>query len=448
MARRPRSQTLHIWMNGAQVGRWNNGPGEPSVTYDESWVRSPAARPLSISLPFRSDNAPYRGQIVHDFFDNLLPDSEAIRRRLAQHHRADSANPFDLLAVLGRDCVGAIQLLPPGETPTGLDHIEGDPVSEADIARILRSTVSGAPLGQDDETADLRLSIAGAQEKTALLRYRDRWLRPRGSTPTTHILKLPLGLVGAMQADLHTSVENEWLCSKLAAAYGLAVAHCDIARFEDQKALVVERFDRRVTGGGAIVRLPQEDMCQATGVSPLKKYQADGGPGITRIADILASSRDEERDVRDFFKAQILFWMLAATDGHAKNFSIALLAGGTYRATPLYDILSAHPIIGSKRGQIAPQRAKLAMGVKGSSGLHYRIAEIRRRHWHTHGREIHLDKKTVDGIIQELIEATDSAIGAATAMLPAGFPSHVADSIFMGLRAQRDKLAQQTDGSR
>jgi serine/threonine-protein kinase HipA len=333
-------------------------------------------------------------------------------------------------------------LLPPDEIPTGLDHIEGDPLSDADIARILESAVSGTPLGHDDRTADLRLSIAGAQEKTALLHYQGQWLRPRGSTPTTHILKLPMGLVGAMRADMHESVENEWLCAKLAAAYGLAVAHCDIAHFEDRKALVVERFDRRYTDTGTLVRLPQEDMCQALGASPLRKYQADGGPGIGAIAKVLKSSQHEQ-DVVDFYKAQIFFWMLAATDGHAKNFSIALLAGSRYHSTPLYDILSAHPIIGNKRAQLAPQRAKLAMGVKGSSGLHYRIADIRRRHWYTQAWEAGLERQTVDGIIQDLIEATESAIEATAAMLPPRFPTHVADSIFAGLRAQRDKLVLQ-----
>jgi HipA-like protein len=143
-------------MNGSEVGRWQNGPGEPSFCYDESWVHAETGRPLSLSLPFRSDNAPYKGQIVHVFFDNLLPDSDAIRRRLAQHHRAHSADPFGLLAVLGRDCVGAIQLLPPDETPTGLDLIEGDPLSEADIAHILKATVSGTPLGHHHETVDIR----------------------------------------------------------------------------------------------------------------------------------------------------------------------------------------------------------------------------------------------------------------------------------------------------
>jgi serine/threonine-protein kinase HipA len=443
MARRTHRKTLHVWMNGLEVGQWESGGGEPSFFYNDAWLRSPEGRPLSLSLPFRSDNAPYKGAVVYDFFDNLLPDSDAIRRRLAQHHQAASAEPFDLLTVLGRDCVGAIQLLAPGEMPQGLKRIEGDPLSTADVARILRTAVSGTPLGHDDRTADLRLSIAGAQEKTALLRYGNAWLRPRGSTPTTHILKLPLGLVGAMQADMHASVENEWLCSKLAAAYGLPIAHCDVGHFEDQKALIVERFDRRFARGGGLVRLPQEDLCQALGISALRKYQADGGPGITAIMQTLRASQRAAADMRNFYKAQILFWMLAATDGHAKNFSIAILAGGGYHATPLYDILSAHPIIGKQRGHLPPQRVALAMGVRGSSGLHYRIAEIRRRHWHIHAIEAGLDAHIVDDIIGGLIESTDPAIDAVQAMLPATFPMHVADRIFNGLRAQRDILAQQ-----
>ena len=184
--------------------------------------------------------------------------------------------------------------------------------------------------------------VAGAQEKTALLRHEGQWLLPHGSTPTTHIFKLPLGLVGHMQADMRTSVENEWMCSKIMEAYEIPIARCEIESFEDQKALVVERFDRTPSSDGSwIIRLPQEDMCQATGTSPLHKYQSDGGPGITQIMELLLGSDDAEQDRNNFFKTQIIFWVLAATDGHGKNFSIAHLPGGSYRATPIYDVLSA-----------------------------------------------------------------------------------------------------------
>lgn len=170
---------------------------------------------------------------------------------MAQRHRTGSTNAFDLLVALGRDCVGAIQLLPPDEQPTDLYNISGTPLSEPQIALLLRNATSAAPLGQCDSGADLRLSIAGAQEKTALLRHDEQWIYPTGSTPTTHIFKLPLGLVGNMQADMRTSIENEWLCSKIVAAYGLPAANCEIATFENQKALVVERreLDRAPSAG-------------------------------------------------------------------------------------------------------------------------------------------------------------------------------------------------------
>ena len=162
------------------------------------------------------------------------------------------------------------------------DERNSCPLNEDQIERILKSAASGAPLGQrPDGDDDFRISIAGAQEKTALLRFGQRWRRPHRATPTTHILKLPLGLVGNMQADLADSVENEWLCAQIVREFGLPVAKTEMALFGTQKALVVERFDRRWQGiphgeqdlpgfsprnNTWIARLPQEDLCQATGI--------------------------------------------------------------------------------------------------------------------------------------------------------------------------------------
>jgi serine/threonine-protein kinase HipA len=172
-----------------------------------------------------------------NIFDNLLPDSDVIRCRIAQHFRTAGTEHYQLLAAVGRDCVGAIQLLPVDEAPTDLFSVSGEPLDERGVATLLRHTLSDAPLGQGDAADDLRLSIAGAQEKSALLWHEGQWQRPLGSTPTTHILKLPLGLVGAMQADMRTSVENEWLCSRIMQAFELPVAGCEIAQFEDMKVV-------------------------------------------------------------------------------------------------------------------------------------------------------------------------------------------------------------------
>ncbi len=440
MGRRSHTQRLNIWMNGIPVGYWESTRQGERFGYFDDWLVDEQARPISLSLPFLPGNAPYQGPVVTDYFDNLLPDNDAIRRRLAQRHQAAGTDAFNLLAKLGRDCVGAIQLLPDGEAPSDVHEINGKALNTAQIAQRLRGITSPRAPGRHDHDEDLRLSIAGAQEKTALLRHRGRWLLPQGSTPTTHIFKLPLGLVGHMQADMRTSVENEWLCAKIMDAYGIPIADCEIAHFEDQKALVVERFDRaRSTDGSWIIRLPQEDMCQATGTSPLRKYQSDGGPGIARIMALLLGSERAERDRKTFFKAQIIFWVLAATDGHGKNFSIAHLPGGRYRATPIYDVLSAHPVIGTGKNRISPRKAKLAMAVRGSTN-HYLIAKIQRRHWIAQAQQVGLGALAAEQSIAEVIEATAGAIAEAGRLLPDDFPADLADAIFEGMRKQSAKL--------
>jgi serine/threonine-protein kinase HipA len=442
MARRPTANRLDIWMNGLPVGHWETGSSGERLTYREDWIADPQGRPLSLSLPFTPGNQPYRGPLVTDFFDNLLPDSEPIRRRIAARYQTRSTAPFALLAQLGRDCVGAIQLLPAGETPVDLASIKGRVLNETQIARLLRDTTASPTLGrhEHDLADDLRLSIAGAQEKTALLKRGRSWLLPEGSTPTTHIFKLPLGLVGNMRADMRTSVENEWLCSKIVAAFGLAIAQCEMKRFGEQKVLIVERFDRRMSSDKSwILRLPQEDMCQATGTSALRKYESDGGPGIERIMPLLAGSTRAMEDRRDFFMTQIIFWLLAATDGHAKNFSIAHLPGNRYQSTPLYDVLSAHPIIGRGRNQLASQRARLAMAVRGRNA-HYLISEIQRRHWIAQGRRVGLPEMEVEAMLDAIGTRTQGVIDEVSTLLPADFPIDVADAIFDGMQRFSKKL--------
>ncbi|KWE37625.1 type II toxin-antitoxin system HipA family toxin [Burkholderia territorii] len=441
MGRRPRHDRLDLWMNGIPVGYWEVRRGVERLVYLPAWVDDPQGRPLSLSLPFTPGNQPHQGAIVADYFDNLLPDSQPIRRRIAQRYRLGSTTPFELLASIGRDCVGALQLLPPDETPVDLESIDGTALDDAAVADVLRHATAAPLPGHAEPDGELRLSIAGAQEKTALLRNGKRWLLPAGSTPTTHIFKLPLGRVGNMQADMRTSVENEWLCSKIVAAYGLPVAACDIGRFDDQKALIVERFDRRPSRDGTwILRLPQEDMCQATGTPAGAKYESDGGPGIATIMGILANSADAALDRRNFFVTQLVFWVLAAIDGHAKNFSIAHLPGNTYRSTPLYDVLSAHPIIGTRRNQLSPRRARLAMAVCGKN-RHYVIGDIQPRHWIAQGTRVGLTEHDVCAAMADVAARTEPVIAAVASLIPADFPADVADAIFDGMRRQARKLA-------
>ena len=440
-------------MNGRAVGVWTAlRTGTPVWRYHEAWAASPEGRALSLSLPF-TRTLEHRGETVTSYFDNLLPDSAAIRRRLQRHWLTRSDDAFDLLAAIGRDCVGAVQLLPPDATPQGWNRIESEPLRDRDVAAILASVTSEAPLGQR-EGDDLRISIAGAQEKTALLRLGNRWHRPVGATPTTHILKLPLGLVGNMRADMTDSVENEWLCGRIMKALGFDVAQAEIEHFDAGKALVVTRFDRRWQGieagadskprfrpppGAWIARLPQEDFCQALGVAPERKYQADGGPSMHECLQVLAASEQPQQDRATFALAQLAFWLLAATDGHAKNFSIRHRRGGRFGLTPLYDVLSAWPVIGDGSNLIPYRRAKLAMAVRGEKNTHSRLGDIQARHWR------HLAVACGPGVwelMRRMVLEVEPALRAVEGELPTGFPVRTWERVAVGMRKHATQFAR------
>ena len=425
---------LVVWMNGERVGAWSRGrTGRHRFTYDASWLESEHVRALSLSLPIPVGRQVSGDAVVH-YFDNLLPENERIRRRLSARFKTGSTEAFELLQAIGRDCVGAVQLLPPDLEPEGFDHLDYEVLKSADVERILEGVIAPAGPAMTDDDESLRISIAGAQEKTALLRVGKKWCRPRHSTPTTHILKLPLGLVGGRRLDLSHSVENEWLCAQILAELGLPVAHTEMAHFGAQKVLAVERFDRRWMGNRTwIARLPQEDFCQALGVAFENKYESDGGPGIAQCLKVLAGSENATDDARIFLCAQLAFWLLAATDGHAKNFSLFLLKDDRYRLTPLYDVLSAWPVIGNGANQVSWQKARLAMAVR-ARNAHYKLAEIHTRHW----RQL-VDKSGVEGAweaMTALVSRVDAALGAVQKRLPKDFPTAIAARIFDGVRRQ------------
>lgn len=448
MASTTSSRTLSLWMNGTFVGTWSAGPHKPDVLhYDAAWRASEEGRPLSLSLPYGIGAAPLRGPAVRHYFENLLPDSKDILVRLARRFNARSIQAFDLLTEIGRDCVGALEILPENSTPADTSGtLDAEPLTEAQVAQLLRGTTAETVMGWRAEEEDLRISIAGAQEKTALLFKDGVWYLPRGATPTTHILKLPLGLIGGMKLDMRESVENEWLCSLILRAFGLPVAACEPVQFEDIKVLVVERFDRRwwrnPSGQSRLIRLPQEDMCQATGVAPEHKYEVDGGPGIDRILDILRGSTASAQDRRNFFTAQLLFWMLSATDGHAKNFSLFLRPGGRFEMTPLYDVLSAHPLMGNGPGQLSPFKIKLAMAVR-SKNAHWRMRDIARRHWVAVGNRHGItteDGGDVEILIDRLVQATPRVVEEVRSQVAGRISERMLEAILNGLSLAAARL--------
>jgi serine/threonine-protein kinase HipA len=440
----PAVAELHLWMNGMPVGVWSTlRGGTPVLRYHPSWAAAEEGRALSLSLPITA-GLEHRGDAVRHYFENLLPDSADIRRRLRRRFHAPSTEAFDLLTAIGRDCVGALQLLPPDTGPDGWNRIEAEKLSEVEVEHALLACASDGPF-DEGESDDLRISIAGAQEKTALLRMAGKWHRPRGATPTTHILKLPLGRVGNMRADMSDSVENEWLCAQIMAGLGIPMATTEMARFGNTKALVVARFDRRWQGiepdaerkarfkppaGAWIARLPQEDFCQALGVSPDRKYPSEGGPSMRDGLQVLAAAEHAEEDRATFVLAQLAFWLLAATDGHAKNFSLHHRRGARFGLTPLYDVLSAWPIIGAGPHLLPYERAKLAMGLR-STNMHYRLRDMQPRHWK------HLADTCGASVwprMLQMAEGAEDVLDAVEQRLPADFPPRTWRPIAAGVK--------------
>jgi serine/threonine-protein kinase HipA len=230
---------LRVYENNRIVGGLvKEATGALSFRYDEQYLCSSYAFPVSMSLPLREE--PFRGQRVKAVIENLLPDSDEIRRRLAEQVGAKDTNAYNLLSQIGRDCVGALQFVPGDIVLRSGTSITGKPIDEQTIERLLNN-LARQPLGLD-RNCEFRVAISGAQEKTALLYYQDRWWKPQGTTPTTHILKTQIGTL-RNDVDLSNSVENEFYCLKLVAAFGLPTASAEIKKFGETTALVIERFD-------------------------------------------------------------------------------------------------------------------------------------------------------------------------------------------------------------
>ncbi len=423
---RAHSEPLNVFLNSRLVGQLlRETSGAISFRYDQSWLEWESVLPVSLSLPLREQA--YSGAPVIAVFDNLLPDNDELRRQIAARTRAEGTDAYSLLAAIGHDCVGALQFLPPDREPGPAGAVEGDPISNAEIASII-DNLATAPLGITEDES-FRISLAGAQEKTALF-YRDgQWFKPHGTTATTHIFKPSIGKL-SNGIDLTDSAENEYLCLKIIAALGIEAAKPQLATFGKKRVLIVERFDRRWTADGRLLRLPQEDCCQALSVSPTRKYQDHGGPGIEQILQLLRGSDNPLTDQRLFLKANIVFWLMGATDGHAKNFSVFLRPGGRFQLTPLYDVISAQPSVDAKQVLLKHFRLAMSFGTK----PHYAIRQVAPRHFFQTADRAGIGKQVVPSILEELLHKIPAAVDGVLSDLPAGFPEKIATSISNGIK--------------
>lgn len=381
---------LVTWMNNQRVGELTKlANGAHTFKYAPEWLASRYARPLSLSLPLQRGNI--TSDAVFNFFDNLLPDSPIVRDRIVKRYHAKSRQPFDLLSEIGRDSVGAVTLLPENETRIGND-----------------------------------------------------WCIPKGITPTTHIIKLPIGEIRQPNAtlDLSQSVDNEYYCLLLAKELGLNVPDAEIIKAGRVRALAVERFDRRWnTERTVLLRLPQEDMCQTFGLPSSVKYESDGGPGIARIMAFLMGSSEALRDRYDFMKFQVFQWLIGATDGHAKNFSVFIQAGGSYRLTPFYDIISAFPVLGGTGIHISD--LKLAMGLNASKGKKTAIDKIYPRHFLATAKVLRFPEVQMHEILSDFARMIPAALDNVKTSLPTDFPENVVTAVETNVLRLHGRLSRE-----
>ncbi len=372
---------LIAFLNGSEAGRVHNDRGRLTFVYNDEWRNAAEAYPLSLSMPLAAKE--HARAAIEAYLWGLLPDNERVLDRWAAKFRVSARNAFALLSHVGEDCAGAVQFVTPDRLAaigsSKEDRVEW--LDEADIAnrlQALRADHAAWRLAQDTG----QFSLAGAQPKTALLLQNARWGVPSGRLPTTHILKPPTG-----HFDGHA--ENEHICLMLARFLGLPAAQSQVMRFGDEIAIVIERYDR-LQIGNAIVRVHQEDICQALGIMPTKKYQNEGGPSPTTVVDLLRTySSDRAADVDTFIAALGFNWLIAGTEAHAKNFSL-LVGTRRVRLAPLYDVASILPY-----DEFGLRKAKLAMKIGGE----YKFTQIGLRQWQKFARKARVNP---DALIERL----------------------------------------------
>jgi serine/threonine-protein kinase HipA len=394
MGRNKKVQILKVYLREKYVGTLTKKTtGAIEFAYSNEWIASGFSISVSLPLALRV----FLGHKASFYFDNLLPDNKNILDTIARKFGAESIAQFDLLNAIGRDCVGALTFFGEDEKPVFLKKMKVKKIDDHSIAERIKHLAADNPLGMDD--GSFRLSLAGAQEKMALLKWKDVWYEPREQTPTSHIIKKNMGML-AGNIDFTKSIEVEWLCLYLAKQFCISACDAEIVDFDDQRVLVVTRFDREWKDN-YLERIPQEDFCQALGISPNAKYERDGGPGMVKMMDLLLYSNNSMEDREQLFKTMMFNDLIFNTDGHAKNCSIFLTKAG-YILTPMYDLLSAHFMRESHPERYESLRSSLSVNGK------FRYKEIFHSDWRIEAEKCNLPENTFLKICEELNTTVNS----------------------------------------
>lgn len=404
------SRELLVLIEGKVAGNlFQDKHGAIRFEYEDSYQTANDSTPLSISMPLVQKK--HKGSILANWLKNLLPDNEGVLARWAIQYKVSPSNPFALLEHVGRDVAGAVQFVPMNDVATL--HAGGiSPLTLGDIENRLKE-LEANPAAWTPNTRSGQFSLPGAQAKTALRFVDGQWSEPWGSEPTTHIIKPPSRIWPHQEINEHLSLETSRLI-------GIPTANSEIMTFGSKRALVVTRYDRLFTEGGEIRRVHQEDLCQALGLSPIKKYEVDQGPGpgpgVSKIIDLLKKTMgptEGSKAIKTFIQALAYAWVIGGTDAHAKNYGI-LLSGSNLRLAPLYDLNSVLPyevaeVRNLPEGQASFHDSSLAMKI----GSNRNIREITGNDWLELAETNSLDSEEVRTLVLEVVNMTPSAMKSA-----------------------------------
>jgi len=413
-------QRLNVIWGSRLVGHLEQDPDGTSMsfTYGSSWLSSAGAWPISLSLPL--SESPHHGGAGHWFFANLLPEG-VLRQLLARRIGISADNDFALLAAIGGECAGALAVVAGEQPPQGEGY---RPLSRADLETL--TTPGGDELVELLGSGKARLSLAGAQDKVPILADDDGQLHlPLGSSPSSHILKLP-------SATFRHLCANEVLCSMIASQCGLAVPETRLLRVGVNDACLVRRFDRIENSDHTLARLHQEDLCQALGLPPARKYEAEGGPSFAACLELVRDyCTDPLRDARTLLRWQIFNLLCGNADGHAKNLGLLYGDKGQLSLAPAYDLVCTRAYPSLDR--------HLAMGLGGERDP----GQVSRKQWELMADELGLGKRYLLGLVGEMAAQMPEHAQAAAA----AFKRHYGDSpaleqVFKYIRKQARRTLQ------
>lgn len=384
-------KTLTVYFNGIRVGILSQDiSGKITFQYDQEWILSAGAHPISQSLPLRAEA--FREAECVGFFGGLLPE-EGIRIMIAKNLGITPGNDYAMLREIGGECAGAISLIDPETQRAPKEHAYHR-ISLGELEAIL-TTLPTRPLLAGE--AEIRLSLAGAQNKLSIYHDEQGYAVPLHESPSTHILKPESEVFPGL-------IDNEDYCMRLARETGLPCAQTRIETVGAHRCLLIKRYDRKGEGE-TLERLHQEDFCQALGITSRYKYQAEGGPSLARCFELVrTASAEPAKDLITLFEAVLFNYLIGNNDAHGKNFSLLYTGSGTepyVHLAPFYDLVST-----AYYPELSP---KMAMKIGGK----YLPNDLRLRHWEAYWQEIDFSVKQALQRTSQFLERMDSILNTA-----------------------------------